>query len=149
MSWMLVSAALALAHELGVFDARDNSGIANARAVGPDARYYLQQLNFRRQRLPSLLFVISNLLSSRIGCPPLMPCNYELPSLDGLLLVDPQWAKLMTSWVHLTRLMQNIREKLFTKPNINNCQQVDFESLEQWRAQLAAWKENHREIGSK
>lgn len=66
MSWMLVSSALALAHELGVFDSREQPSFSD----GPDVRTYMKHLEFRRQRLPSLLFVASSLLASRIGCHP-------------------------------------------------------------------------------
>jgi hypothetical protein len=38
MSWMLVSSALALAHELGVFDSRDYSGANGGRAASPDVQ---------------------------------------------------------------------------------------------------------------
>ncbi|RMJ28351.1 hypothetical protein PHISP_00828 [Aspergillus sp. HF37] len=147
MSWMLVSSALALAHELGVFDQQDRSGVASARPANPDVRNYLQQLDFRRKRMPSLLFVISNLLSSRIGCTSLMP-YCELPSLDSLLLVNPQWTNLMKSWVDLTKLTQTVREKVFSKSNYFGRRHVDFEPLEQLGAQLARWKQNHQEIGN-
>lgn len=152
MSWMLVSSALALAHELGVFDSRDYSVVSAGRAASPDVQNYLEQLNFRRQRLPSVLFVISNLLSSRIGCTSLMPHNYDLErlasSLHSLLSVDPQWAKLMTSWVDLIRLTQTIREKSPTRTGRSGHLPTDFALLEQWRRQLAAWRQGHEEIGS-
>lgn len=148
MSWMLVSSALALAHELGVFHPREHPGVYNGGAAGPDVQNYLHQLNLRRRRLPSLLFVISNLLSSRIGCTSLMPYNCEPQGLDDLLQTNPHWTNLMRSWVDLTRLTQNIREVLFTKPKCGYWRPRDFESLELWRAQMAAWKEKHQGIGS-
>ncbi|KAL3474160.1 hypothetical protein BJX99DRAFT_271890 [Aspergillus californicus] len=148
MSWMLVSSALALAHELGVFDSRDpiiNKG--QTQISGPDVETYLQDLEIRRQRLPSLLFVIVNLLSSRIGCTSLMPDNNKQSNLDRVFSVDPDWARFMASWVELTGLNRTLREIFYSAAKGDN-QRIGFESLEQWKAQLAAWKDKHQEVES-
>lgn len=100
ISRMLVSSALALAHKLEVFDSRGQySNIASSHISGPGVESYVQHLEFRRQRVPALLFVVSNLLASRIGCPSIIPQKYKPASLDGLLLNDPQWTNFMASWV--------------------------------------------------
>ncbi|KAL4887327.1 hypothetical protein BJY04DRAFT_225410 [Aspergillus karnatakaensis] len=142
MSWMLVSSALALAHELGVFDARDSSR-KQGGITGPDVESYLQDLELRRQRLPSLLFVISNLISSRIGCTSIMPDHCKRSSLDIIMTIDPEWARLMVSWVDLTGLTRTLRETFFTTTK-SEAQHFDFELLDHWKMQLAAWKEDHR-----
>lgn len=150
MSWMLVSSALALAHELGVFDSRDH--VSNAKGqdqiAGPDVESYLQDLDLRRQRLPSLLFVTVNLLASRIGCTSIMPDHSKPSNLDRIMVVDPEWARFMTSWVDLTVLTRTLRETFFTVIKSNDTQCIDFESLEQWKMQLAAWKDHHHGIES-
>ncbi|KAF7128458.1 hypothetical protein CNMCM5793_003188 [Aspergillus hiratsukae] len=51
MSWMLVSSALALAHELGVFAARVRSDLANTRNVGPDVKAELSGVDSEWARL--------------------------------------------------------------------------------------------------
>jgi len=144
MSWMLVSSALALAHELGVFDTREQLSIAS----GPDVGDYIRHLEFRRKRLPALLFVISSLLASRIGCPPIMPDNYKLENFDDLLLIDPQWTNFMASWVYLTGFVRVIGEKFLFGARDNDHRSIDFEALEQFKDQLATWNGNHGQTGS-
>ncbi|KAL4930921.1 transcription factor domain-containing protein [Aspergillus undulatus] len=147
MSWMLVSSALALAHELGLFDPRDHMSAPREEGIiaGPDVENYLQDLELRRRRLPSLLFVITNLLASRIGCTSIMPELSKQSSLDRLMAVDPEWARFMTSWVNLTGLTRNLRESFLVKSKCDN-PRIDFESLEQWKVQLAAWKDHHQGV---
>ncbi|KAL2837959.1 hypothetical protein BJY01DRAFT_39035 [Aspergillus pseudoustus] len=142
MSWMLVSSSLALAHELGVFDPRDHASIARRQGhiTGPDVESYLQDLELRRQRLPSLLFTVSNLLSSRIGCTSIMPDLGKQSNLDRIMAVDPHWARFMNSWVDLTKLTLNFRETFFTGGTNDGSEHINFEMLEQWKEQLAAWK---------
>lgn len=152
MSWMLASSALALAHELGVFDARkqfycdtayrghDNSGLG--------VESYIQHLEYRRKRLPALLYVVLNLLSSRIGCPSIMHDKYKPVNLDGLSEVDPQWTKFMTSWVDLTVISQIAGEKLLIGDSGNNRRNIDLDQLEELKAKLTTWKENHQQTGS-
>lgn len=152
MSWMLASSALALAHELGVFDARkqfycdtacrghDNSGLG--------VESYIQHLEYRRKRLPALLYVVLNLLSSRIGCPSIMHDKYKPANLDGLSEVDPQWTKFMTSWVDLTVISQIAGEKLLIGDSGNNRRNIDLDQLEELKAKLTTWKENHQQTGS-
>ncbi|KAL4998698.1 hypothetical protein BDV10DRAFT_201182 [Aspergillus recurvatus] len=150
MSWMLVSSALALAHELGMFDPRDQSTMPNGQAAiaGPDVEDYLRDLELRRQRLPSLLFVTANLLASRIGCTSIMPDHSKQSNLKSLMTVDREWASFMTSWVNLTGLTRTLRDTFFTAVKSAGSQHIDFESLEQWKAQLAAWKDHVHDIQS-
>lgn len=144
MSWMLVGSALALAHELGVFDSREQPSFPN----GPDVGAYMKHLEFRRQRLPALLFVVSSLLASRIGCPPIMSDKYKPGNLDNILLVDPQWTNFMASWVYLTGFVRIIGEKFLLEARDNEHRGIDFESLEQFKDQLDTWNGNHRQTGS-
>ncbi|KAL4803611.1 hypothetical protein BDV18DRAFT_36713 [Aspergillus unguis] len=147
MSWMLVSSALALAHELGVFDRRDHMEFTGVQGViaGPDVESYLQDLELRRQRLPSLLFVTTNLLASRIGCTSIMPNLLKQSSFDSLMMIDPEWAGFMSSWVNLIGLTRELREKSLTAVKSDK-QQIDFELLEQWKTQLAVWKDHYHEV---
>ncbi|KAL2800682.1 hypothetical protein BJX66DRAFT_321619 [Aspergillus keveii] len=146
MSWMLVSSALALAHELGVFDSRNHGSIAKKQEhiAGPDVASYLYDLELRRQRLPSLLFTIANLLSSRIGCTSIMRDHGKQSNLDRIMAVDPDWARFMTSWVDLTGLTLTLRETFLIGSQANHSERFDFELLEQWKVQLAAWKDHHQ-----
>ncbi|KAL4920539.1 hypothetical protein BDW62DRAFT_7458 [Aspergillus aurantiobrunneus] len=150
MSWMLVSSALALAHELGVFDSRDYMSIGRQQGdiAGPDVENYLQDLELRHQRLPSLLFVTANFLASRIGCTSIMPDHCKQSNLDRLMTIDPEWARFMTSWVNLTGLTRILQETFFTGVKNDESQHIAFESLEQWKTQLAAWKDHHQSVES-
>ena len=125
MSWMLASAALALAHELGVFDSRRqyycDPACSGHDTSGLGVESYIQHLEFRRKRLPALLYVISNLLSSRISCPSIMHDTYKPANMDGLSAVDPQWTKLMALWVDLTVISQSAGEKLLIGGHDNDC----------------------------
>ncbi|RJE19227.1 C6 transcription factor [Aspergillus sclerotialis] len=147
MSWMLVSTALALAHELGVFDSSDCVGLTNSYASGIGAGDYIQHLTLRRKRIPWLLYVISGMISFRLGCTSLIPSNFEMPSLDSILPIDSQWANLMLFWAELTTLTQNIREKSLPRNRRDDRRHIDFENIEYWKTQLAMWKENHQETG--
>lgn len=154
MSWMLASSALALAHELGVFDSRkqfycDTALRGNDTSGGLKAESYIQHLEFRRKRLPALLYVVLNLLSSRIGCPSIMHEKYKPVNLDSLLAIDPQWTKFMTSWVDLTVISQIAGEKLLIEDNNKHRRSIDLDQLEELKAKLTTWKENHRQTGSK
>lgn len=144
MSWMLVSSALALVHELGVLNSREQPSFPD----GPDVGTYMKHLELRHQCLPALLFIASSPLASRIGCPPIMSDKYEPGNLDNTLLVDPQWTNFMASWVYLTGFVRIIAEKFFLEATNNDHRGFDFESLEYFKDQLAMWNANHRQTGS-
>ncbi|KAJ6004593.1 hypothetical protein N7540_012962 [Penicillium herquei] len=116
MSWMVLSSALALAHELGAFDAYPESRRPEG-LVGDDAENYLEHLELRRQRLPALLFVFINALSSRIGCTSFMPSDVgiSVPSMKLLrhVKIGASWSSFIKSWIDLTKLTTNISEDLF------------------------------------
>lgn len=109
MSWMVLSSALALAHELGAFDPSKRIPKPDDLAR-VDSEVYLECLELRRQRLPSLLFVYINVLSSRIGCTSPIPPEVEVLLPESTLLhpSDHTWLKLMNSWVELIRLTSSI-----------------------------------------
>lgn len=143
MSWMLLNSALALAHELGVFDdPKQPRRTKGHDGIGPDAKVYVQHLEVRRQRLPSLLFVFVNGLASRIGF------TSPMPEPPGILLpsgVNPAWEGLMASWIDLIQLTKGLTTQFLTQG-----QEWDMASLDGWREQLLQWKErNHNcEYGS-
>lgn len=120
MSWMVLSSALALAHELGAFD--PNTRISKPDdLVDIDAEIYLEHLEVRRQRLPSLLFVMINALSSRIGCTSPMPSAVAVTvpeSAFGLQEASgKEWALVMRSWIELTEMTSSIMDTLFPRLN--------------------------------
>lgn len=149
MAWMLVSSALALAHELGVFSTSNRSDLGDSRIVEPDVKAYVYHLDVRRQRLPSLLYVIINNLSSRIGCTSLMPEKCQLTGLHNLSGVSSEWARLMKSWVELTDFTRTLRETFFADASPRDRRQIDNDLLGEWIGRLGLWRRQHQAVDSK
>ncbi|KMK62204.1 C6 transcription factor Aro80 [Aspergillus fumigatus Z5] len=146
MAWMLVSSALALAHELGVFSTSNRSDLGDSRIVEPDVKAYVYHLDVRRQRLPSLLYVIINNLSSRIGCTSLMPEKCQLTGLHNLSGVSSEWARLMKSWVELTDFTRTLRETFFADASPRDRRQIDNDLLGEWIGRLGLWRRQHQAV---
>lgn len=149
MAWMLVSSALALAHELGVFSTSNRSDLGDSRIVEPDVKAYVYHLDVRRQRLPSLLYVIINNLSSRIGCTSLMPEKCQLTGLHNLSGVSSEWARLMKSWVELTDFTRTLRETFYADASPRDRRQIDNDLLGEWIGRLGLWRRQHQAVDSK
>lgn len=152
MSWMVLSLALALAHELGAFD-------PNARMVKPgdlvglDAEMYLKHLELRRQRLPSLLFVYINALSFRLGCTSPMPSDAGLMTPDpALLRLDKrgnEWLSFMKSWRELSKLTSSIMQTLFPLMSTSlatGSAEAFFSILEQKQSLLTNWRQRNLSV---
>ncbi|KAH8430704.1 fungal specific transcription factor domain-containing protein [Aspergillus melleus] len=137
MSWMLVTNALALAHELGVFGQGASKPKEDYVIMGSEADIYVELLESRRQRLPFLLFVFVNLIAARIGCQSLL---LETPEASLLPRGDREWASFMASWVELTRITKEITEQYFppTKSD-QRSRRWDIASIDEWRKILANW----------
>ncbi|QMW42840.1 hypothetical protein G4B11_006210 [Aspergillus flavus] len=153
MSWMLVSTALALAHELGIFKndngkRKDEYDVTGMRS---DAGVYLQQLEWRRRRLPSLLYVFANMLASRLGCTSLIP---EIPIVNaaegvtGCPCVDNEWMYFMASWIDLTRLAKDITDTHFPAIARNGDQTRNLGSSEDWDSMLYRWQASRPTLNS-
>ncbi|KAJ5371268.1 uncharacterized protein N7496_007360 [Penicillium cataractarum] len=152
MSWMVLSLALALAHELGAFDPNARM-LKPGDLVGFDAEMYLQHLELRRQRLPSLLFVFINALSSRLGCTSPMPSDVGLMTPDpGLLRLDNrgnEWLAFMKSWRELSKLTSSIMQTLFPLMSTSlatGTADAFFSILEQKQSLLANWRQRNLSI---
>lgn len=152
MSWMVLSLAFALAHELGAFD--PNARVLKAGdLLGFDAEMYLQHLELRRQRLPSLLFVFINALSSRLGCTSPMPSDAGLMTPDPVVLqLDKrgnQWLSFMKSWRELSKLTSSIMQTLFPLMSTSlatGSADAFFSILEQKQTLLANWRQRNLSI---
>ncbi|RAH80664.1 Zn(II)2Cys6 transcription factor [Aspergillus japonicus CBS 114.51] len=134
MSWMILSAAVALAHELGVFDRR-TAAKPIEKPSRPDSRIYQEHLEVRYTRIPSLLLVFSNMAAARIGCD-------SLVSWD-----DGQWRTAMALWVDLMQISKSITDRQFSSIREN----ADITSpellLEAKRQELSGWRLRHLEAG--
>ncbi|CAI7578183.1 unnamed protein product [Penicillium viridicatum] len=151
MSWMVLNSALALAHELGVFD----SSARLARQddlVGLDAERYLEYLEVRRQRLPSLLFTSINALSSRIGCTSPVPSDIGISipeTRTSLQSIDRDWLLFMNAWIELMKLTTSVTDTLFPLMNISSSAgspDTFIPVLEKKQVLLASWQQRYLSI---
>ncbi|KAJ5102189.1 hypothetical protein NUU61_004411 [Penicillium alfredii] len=149
MSWMALNSALALAHELGVFDLglwlekQDDS-------MGADAEMYVEHLERRRERIPSLLFVFINALSSRIGCTSPMPSHASLvfQELIGSSQSDnsKEWLRFMAAWIELTKLTTAVTDSFKSLINFgwpSGMADTALEILEGRQISLANWRQRN------
>ena len=148
MSWMVLSSALALSHELGSFE--ENQSRRRDMPTTPDAEEYLRHVDLRCRRLPSLLFVFINALSSRLGCTSPMPPNSHVPTLDLTILQDmengKEWFQFVQAWTKVTKMTFSITEGLFPLMNsalANGSTHAFLNILEEKQIQLAEWHRSH------
>lgn len=138
MSWMLLGSALALAHELGVFDGEDPP---NSFKTLPRQR--------KKERIRKLLYVYVNQLSSRLGCASLMPANMPYTrtiSSTASTTTEDRWTQFMTAWIELTKLVKEASDVLFPsaaaiKRNLYDARYIRL--LERFRPMLASWKSTY------
>ena len=107
MSWMLLSAAVALAHELGIFS--DEAHIEDQRSASETTR---------RRRIPMLLYVYVSQLAARLRCTSLFPENSSISLLDKMSLplmtpTEKQWHSFMSLFIDITKLMETATEMFF------------------------------------
>ncbi|KAE8376924.1 hypothetical protein BDV26DRAFT_305177 [Aspergillus bertholletiae] len=145
MSWMLVSTALALAHELGIFksDSRKKRDGPDVNGMRSDAGAYLEQLEWRRRRLPSLLYVFVNMLASRLGCTsliPKMPAIKAFEEVSNCPCADNEWMHFMLSWADLTRIARDITDTYFPSAARDSDQARTFEPSADWESMLYRWQ---------
>ncbi|OQV08327.1 Fungal Zn2-Cys6 binuclear cluster domain-containing protein [Cladophialophora immunda] len=143
MSWMLVSSALALAHEIGLFNERSSES-APSRQPEFVERY---------ERLKRLFFVFINNVTSRLGCQtPKTPLFHTLilSVLDYTKWTDNAvWSDWMGSWIDLTRIVRSSSEILFpnevlTKDLLQNGRYCDL--LGHFNHVLDQWLEKYPRI---
>jgi len=120
MSWMVLSSALALSHEVGILDKKaafSGKSLSVSQAVKSDAETCTEHLKIRRGKLPKLLCCFINLMTSRLGCTSFMCPAYTVTLLevDKALNTDhdQHWQSFMSCGVELTQLTKSIRDTLF------------------------------------
>ncbi|KAJ5348823.1 uncharacterized protein N7506_002076 [Penicillium brevicompactum] len=150
MSWMVLNSALALAHELGVFSCSARLARQDD-LVGLDAERYLEYLEVRRRRLPSLLFTSINSLSSRLGCTSPMPSEVGISMPEtrtSLLSIDRDWLLFMSAWTELMKLTSSVTDTLFPLMNVSNDGTSDtfIPVLDRKQVLLANWKHRYLAI---
>ncbi|KAJ6129075.1 hypothetical protein N7512_001855 [Penicillium capsulatum] len=149
MAWMVLNSALALAHELGAFD--PNPRIPKVDdLVGIDAEWYLQHLEIRRQRLPSLLFVLMNALSSRMGCTSPMPSDVQVSMPGSSFFLQQssgaEWVLFMRLWIELTKMTTTIVDTLLariTSAMTRGSADTFMSLVEEKQILLVEWRQRH------
>lgn len=110
MSWMLASAALSLAYQLGVFT---DDGTVTSQSSNSN-----NSITSQHSRIRKLLYVYVNQISARLGCPSMLPQNITYlasEAIGPLSTTAPEyhWAIFMEHWIDITRMMKTAFDMFF------------------------------------
>ncbi|PYI02402.1 hypothetical protein BO78DRAFT_454233 [Aspergillus sclerotiicarbonarius CBS 121057] len=149
MSWMILSAAVALAYKLGVFDPQSSTRTPEDH-TRPDGSIYQEHLELRRKRLPPLLWVFSSMASVRIGCDSLISPDSGLSKsvVERITLaaVDEWWTP-MGLWVDLMHILRSITYHHFTfLREATDVASANF-LIEDKRREVSEWQSRHVSAG--
>ncbi|EAA65058.1 hypothetical protein AN1893.2 [Aspergillus nidulans FGSC A4] len=148
MSWMLLGAALSLAHELGIYEVNEDK---RSWSLAYEGYIPSDQIKLRRQRVQRLLYVYINQLAWRIGCVSLMPQSLNHAILNrqtsrNLKHYNDQWLAFMDSWMDLTKLAKSVTDVFFpsadfARQQLRSGRYIDM--LDHFRPLLLKWEEDH------
>ncbi|KAL4769544.1 hypothetical protein BDW60DRAFT_224782 [Aspergillus nidulans var. acristatus] len=148
MSWMLLGAALSLAHELGIYEVNEDK---RSWSLAYEGYIPSDQIKLRRQRVQRLLYVYVNQLAWRIGCVSLMPQSLNHAILNrqtsrNLKHYNDQWLAFMDSWMDLTKLAKSVTDVFFpsaefARQQLRSGRYIDM--LDHFRPLLLKWEEDH------
>jgi hypothetical protein len=156
LAWMAIGLAMALSHELGIFETDESSAAVDLNSLGAyDRRYHR-----RRRALASILCSYQEQLSARLGRKSMMPQSVShavfFSSLDSSCMVwekkGEDWNTVMTAWTELGKLSRSIADVLFpsatvTKHLLQSGRYIT--TIEHFCSQLAEWeRRNKRAIGT-
>ena len=147
MCWMVLSCALSLGNELGIFDEQDEHDSTNTRLAQCERRVAQQ-----KTWLAKLLYVYQEQLSSRLGRRSMMtPSNshsavYSDTSQAGSDIQRRAWTPFLTAWTRLTKIVRSISDLLF--PNPTTTSQIIrsgryISMTEHIQTLLTAWSKDH------
>lgn len=142
MSWTILSVALGLAHELGLFEHTRFDRTYPSSCTDPNAECYIQLQRSRRYRLPKLLFIFINLMSSRLGCTSLVPADINIGCMDNssgcYSVKDTDWESFVMSWVDLVQLSRTFLDTGLS--SLSNQGSIFTSHLEQKKTLLSRWR---------
>jgi hypothetical protein len=150
MCWMVLSCALSLGNELGIFDDQDRSA-GTAASLSQEERRILQQKTW----LSRLLFVYQEQLSSRLGRRSMMSPNtcHSAIHLDTLNEASDvqrrRWTPFLTAWTRLTKIVRSISDLLFPDPTTTShvIRSGRYISMtEHIQTLLSAWSKDYKDI---
>lgn len=145
MSRTILSMAMSLANELGVFDQNEDAD------QGKMSQYELRQYH-RRKALGKLLFLYQEQLSSRLGCKSLMPesvshgITSSSTSRMSFAKRGEDWNSFVIAWTELTKMVRSISDVLFpsqaiTSQLLRSGRYIGI--IEHFRLMLSGWEEKH------
>jgi hypothetical protein len=147
MCWMVLSCALSLGNELGIFDEQDKDNVASVNLPQHERRIVQQKTWLAR-----LLYVYQEQLSSRLGRRSMMtPSNshsavYSDTSHTSSDKRKCAWAPFVTAWTRLTKIVRSISDLLFPNPatTVQVIRSGRYISMtEHIQALLTAWSKDH------
>ncbi|CAI9625704.1 unnamed protein product [Alternaria burnsii] len=147
MCWMVLSCALSLGNELGIFDEQDEHDSANTRLAQCERR-----VAQHKTWLAKLLYVYQEQLSSRLDRRSMMtPSNSHSAvcsdtSQAGSDIQRRAWTPFLTAWTRLTKIVRSISDLLF--PNPTTTSQIIrsgryISMTEHIQTLLTAWSKDH------
>jgi hypothetical protein len=148
MNWMVLSCALSLANELGLFDEEDN----NEGTVADRSQHELRTAQ-RKVWLAKLLYVYQEQLASRLGRRSMMPSGVSHAAVftDGSRISHRERdgrTPFITAWTRLTKITRSVSDLLF--PTASTTSQLlrsgRYVSMtEHIETLLSAWRKDHEE----
>ncbi|KAJ4985684.1 hypothetical protein SVAN01_08859 [Stagonosporopsis vannaccii] len=117
MCWMVLSCALSLGNELGIFDEQDHHN-----STEPSLPLHKRRSMQQKAWLARLLYVYQEQLSSRLGRRSMMtPSNshsavYSETSHESSDKHRRAWTPFVTAWTRLTKIVRSISDLLFPSP---------------------------------
>jgi hypothetical protein len=150
MSWMVISCAISLGNELGLFDERGSDSRIDEQLKKHEIRT-LEQKSW----LSRLLYVYQEQLSSRLGRRPIMApsTSHAAVCATSFERSDTEkrraWTPFITAWTRLSKIVRSISDLLF--PSISATSQIIRSGryitiTEHIQSLLSVWSKDYEEL---
>jgi hypothetical protein len=150
MSWMVISCAISLGNELGLFDERGSDSRVDEQLKKHEIRT-LEQKSW----LSRLLYVYQEQLSSRLGGRPIMApsTSHAAVCATNSERSDTEkrraWTPCITAWTRLSKIVRSISDLLF--PSISATSQIIRNGryitiTEHIQSLLSVWSKDYEEL---
>lgn len=150
LCWMVISCALSLGNELGLFDEAQAESYAAARVTQHE-----QRNRHRKIWLSKLIYVYQEQLASRLGRRSMMSSSIS----HSVLYADSSdtaeshsgraWAPFVPAWARLTKIVRSISDLLV--PNAAATSQIIYSGryismIEHIQTLLSSWSKDHQNL---
>ena len=145
MCWMIISCAISLGNELGIFDEQATDGTNESQATERMSRIFQ-----RRSWLSKLLYLYQEQLSSRLGRRPMMaPSTSHAASTAAISGQTSEWTSFVLAWTRLTKIVRSISDLLFptaavTSQIVRSGRYISI--TEHIQTLLSSWRKDHQEL---